>query len=161
MQTCRQYYHLHQQKVQSKLKDDSGVTLVELLAALTILTVVIILAGSIHMFGQKQFISQTDSASQSNDFSYALTDMTTEIRKKSSNEIKVNGEVRNQQILVNGSVVYQQVGSQLLKRGVSLADDVENFMVTKAEEYIEITLIKTNQTASNKNYQTRIYFRGE
>lgn len=43
------------------VKDNQrGITLVELLAVLAILSVIILLIGSAHLFGQKQLIYQTD-----------------------------------------------------------------------------------------------------
>lgn len=145
--------------MENKLKDESGITLVELLAAISLLAVVILLAGSIHLFAQRQFRSQTDSASQANDFSYALTDMTTELRKYEPDEITVNG----QEIKINNRVVYKLAGTNLLKNGKGIASSVGEFKPSKPENanFIDIKISKVNQTAGNTDYQTTIYFRGE
>lgn len=142
-----------------KLTDESGMTLVELLAAISLLAVVIMLAGSIHLFAQRQFKSQTDSASQANDFSYALTDMTTELRKYEPKEVSVDG----QKIKIANVVVYEQDGTNLLKNGAVIASSVGGFQPSKPENanFIAIKITKVNQAASNKDYHTTIYFRGE
>lgn len=154
MQKCNPFYRL-----KKKLNDESGITLVELIAAISILSIIILLAGSIHLFGQRQFKSQTESASQSNDFSYALTDMTTELRKYAPSEVTVEGKV----VKVKGVIMYEQSGSNLLKNKTSIASSVDNFKPIKSEDgnFITIEITKINPTAANKNYHTTIYFRGE
>ena len=129
MQRCNLFYRL-----KNKLNDESGVTLVELLAVLSILSVFIILAGSIHIFGQKQFTSQTQSASQANDFSYALTLMTTEVRAQEPNKVADKDNDTNEKniIKINGDKVFWQDGEQLLNRGTPIADGVGYFTVNKS-----------------------------
>ena len=158
MQRCNLFYRL-----KNKLNDESGVTLVELLAVLSILSVFIILAGSIHIFGQKQFTSQTQSASQANDFSYALTLMTTEVRAQEPNKVADKDNDTNEKniIKINGDKVFWQDGEQLLNRGTPISDGVGYFTVNKSDDHIEIIITKINQIAADKNYHTKIYFRGE
>ena len=158
MQKCNPFYRLN-----NKLKDESGVTLVELLAVLSILSVFILLAGSIHIFGQKQFASQTESASQANDFSYALTIITTEVRAQAPDKVADKDEDTNEKniIKINGDKVFWQNGEQLMNGGTPIADGVGNFTVNKSDDHIVITISKINHTAADKNYHTKIYFRGE
>lgn len=153
MQRCNRIYTL-----KNRLKDETGITLVELIAAISLLMIVILLAGAIHMFGQKQFKIQTDSASQANDFSFALTDMTTELRKYEPKDVTVDG----QKIKINNNIVYELEGTNLWKNGTSIASSVGDFQPIKPENanFIEIKITKVNQTASSKDYHTRIYFRG-
>ena len=152
MQKCNLFYRL-----KNKLNAESGVTLIELLAVLSILSVFILLAGSIHIFGQKQFTSQTQSASQANDFSYALTDMTTELRKYKPGDVSVEGNI----IKVNNGIEYKQLGTELVRNNSVIASSVGSFTATKYTDRIEIKIEATNQTAADKDYHTTIYFRGE
>ena len=158
MQKCNPFYRLN-----NKLKDESGVTLVELLAVLSILSVFIILAGSIHIFGQKQFVRQTESASQANDFSYALTIMTSELRVQDSGKVEVGEDENSAQdtISIDGTKVFWQEGERILYEGTSIAEGVGKFKAVKLAEYIEISITKSNLAAADKNYHTIIYFRGE
>lgn len=139
--------------------DEAGITLVELLAAISLLSIVIMLIGSIHLFAQKQFISQTDSANQANDFSYAMTVMATELRVLAPTSVTVNNEGTS--ISVNDEATFYQTGTQLLHKGTVLADDIGSFKARKDSDSIEVIITKENQTASNKKYHTKIYFRGE
>ena len=152
MQRCNPIYTL-----KNRLKDETGITLVELIAAISLLMIVILLAGAIHMFGQRQFKTQTESASQANDFSYALTVMTTELRKSQPDLVVVeNGN----KIIIDGVEVFWQKGDKLYHLGSVIAEDIGEFIPKKDDDSIEITITQKNHTASDKKYHTRIYFRG-
>ena len=143
-------------------KNDAGFTLVELLASLAILSLIIGLIGSVTMFGIKQYDNQTFEAEQANDYSYALTVLSKEIRSAKS------VTVANGSITVDG-VIYAQTGTQLIKTAEDssqevLADylptdgfKVSEFKVSEIEtnNIIAIT-IKNNES---KTYQTTIYLR--
>lgn len=152
VQKWRRYYHLIKS---SKLKEETGITLVELLAAISILSIVIVLAGSVHMFGQRQFIDQTKSASQANDMNYALTVMTTDLRKLKTDDVKVE----ENKIFINESLLYSVKDNKLRKADQILASNIDNQAFMKDTEGITITLKTTDQIRPKKKYETKIYFR--
>lgn len=138
-------------------KNDAGFTLVELLASLAILSLIIGLIGSVTIFGIKQYDKQTFEAEQANDYSYALTVLSKEIRSAESVTVAEGS------ITVDG-IVYAQSGTQLIKTAEGsnkevLADDLPTagFKVSEIEKnnIIEI-IIKNNES---KTYQTTIYLR--
>ncbi len=148
-------------------KNDAGFTLVELLASLAILSLIIGLIGSVTMFGIKQYDNQTFEAEQANDYSYALTVLSKEIRSAKS------VTVANGSITVDG-VIYAQTGTQLIKTAEDSSQEVladylptdgfkvsylptDGFKVSEIEKnnIIEI-IIKNNES---KTYQTTIYLR--
>ena len=139
------------------LKNENGFTLVELLASLAILSMIISLIGSVTMFGIKQYDNQTFEAEQANDYSYALTVLSKEIRSAKS------VTVANGSITVDG-VIYAQTGTQLIKTAEDSSQEVladylptDGFKVSEIEtnNIIAIT-IKNNES---KTYQTTIYLR--
>lgn len=141
------------------LKNENGFTLVELLASLAILSMIISLIGSVTMFGIKQYDNQTFEAEQANDYSYALTVLSKEIRSAKS------VTVANGSITVDG-VIYAQTGTQLIKTAEDSSQEVladylptDGFKVSEIEtnNIIAIT-IKNNES---KTYQTTIYLRGD
>ncbi len=144
------------------LKNEQGISLVELLAALAIFSLVILLAGSIHIFGQKQFIGQTASANQANDLSYAMTIMSTDIRKESAENVTVSAD--GSEIRIADKTVYSYSGGSLLLNGTVLIGSVSSFSALKNEEEesleIKISLWDQFPGVIAKNYQTKIYFRG-
>jgi len=148
----------------SDLKSDRGFTIVELLASIAILSIVILLAGSVHMFGQRQFTSQTESASQANDMSYALSVMSRDLRKESAASVTVN-EDKNEITVQNGSTFTHQ-GQELNKNGTEvLSKNVKDATFELLTEDgnnkgITVTLYSSNnQQSQSKKYQTTIYFR--
>lgn len=135
------------------LKNEEGITLVELLASLAILSIVIILVGSVHIFGQTQFVSQTESASQSNDLRHSLTLVSRDVRQ--AEEISFESGVLN----LNG-LSYSHSGSTLRRNGEVLSDRVSSFNVEINEDKAEITLTSTpNRQGRSQTYDTTIYFR--
>lgn len=146
-------------KMQQINKED-GFTLVELLATLSILMIVILLGGAVHIFGQRQFVAQTESANQNNDLNYALTVMSTDLRKQSGTN--VTGK-NNEIIITNGSTYIVNGSNQLVKNSQEvLAESISSMNVIKDAEKITIDFGLNNSTAgvSDKKYHTTIYFRG-
>lgn len=144
--------------IKTQWKSDHGITLVELLAALAILSVVILLAGSVNIFGQKQFINQTESASQSNDMSYALSVMSQELRKVEGKTISVTEDGRK--ISTENDLTFELQGDQLLKNENVLIDGVSSMKAKlNGQASIEITLKTKSKRSKEKVYQTAIYFR--
>ena len=154
--------HFIQQKSSKiNLRNESGMTLIELLASIALLSVVLSLVGAVHLFGQKQYLTQSYSARQSNDFAYTLSVISREVRKMPFADITVSesGDV----LLIDGAEVFSQNGEQLVKNTDQvLAEDVEDFVVTPdaATKSVKIVLKSLSKMNSQpKEYQTTIYFR--
>lgn len=152
-------------KIRKIIKDEAGITLVELLAAISLLSVVIILAGAIHMFGQRQFVNQTDSAHRSNDLSYALTVISTDIRKRARNDITfTDNEITIKEIVEDGedvTIKYFIDDNYLYRNTVVITDSVYKMEVKEGGTYsIIVTLYSNGTNIPNKEYETRITPRG-
>lgn len=162
MRKWKRGYHLVQQKIKKiRLRDESGMTLIELLASIALLSVVLGLAGSVHMFGQKQYTVQSYSASQSNDYAYALSVMSRDTRSEKYSSIKISES--GDALLIDNVVAFSKNGSQLLKdTNQLLAEDVESFTVSSEPEKKSINILLKSMSEKNnqpKEYQTTIYFR--
>lgn len=140
---------------QDLTKDESGLTLIEILAALSIFMVVILFAGSIHIFGQQEFIHQTQSANQANDLNYALTILSTELRIEKNENVEVN----NNEIYINGNRVFYLENRKLYKGSTFIADSVDRFQVDVIDNGLELSLESSVERGRNKKYETTIYFR--
>lgn len=143
------------------LRNESGMTLVELLASIALLSVVLSLVGAVHLFGQKQYLTQSYSARQSNDFAYTLSVISREVRKTPFADITVSAS--GDTLMIEGAEAFKQKGAQLVKNTDQvLAEDVENFVVTPDAETKSVTIILKSLSEMNsqpKEYQTTIYFR--
>ncbi|WP_413526860.1 PilW family protein [Marinilactibacillus psychrotolerans] len=135
-------------------KSESGFTLVELLATLAILSLVIILAGSIHIFGQKQFIQQSEQVSQINDLRYIMASIEQDVRQTPKTEIEF------EESLIVGDATYSHLGTTLYKNSEILSDQISSFDVTLSEDKIDISLSSTmNGKKDQEVVSTIIYFR--
>jgi prepilin-type N-terminal cleavage/methylation domain-containing protein len=145
------------------LRCEAGVTLIELIAAIAILGVIIALAGSIHLFGQRQFRSQTKSAGQANDLNHAMTEISTDLRRYSANQVEVSANsitVKNSSDEVISS--YEKIGGKLMHNNAELIDFVSSFSAEKIADQgvqIEISVHSNEAGIETKDYQTTIYFR--
>ncbi|MFL2098712.1 PilW family protein [Marinilactibacillus psychrotolerans] len=135
-------------------KSENGFTLIELLATLAILSLVIILAGSIHIFGQKQFIQQSEQVSQINDLRYIMASIERDIRQTPKTEIEF------EESLIVGDATYSHLGATLYKNSEILSDQISSFDVTLSEDKIDISLSSTmNGKKDQEVVSTIIYFR--
>lgn len=75
------------------LKNSRGVTLVELLAVLVLLSMIILMVNGIHLYGQKQFIRQNEQVHNQENVQYAVKYITKEIRKHGKFEISDDEKV--------------------------------------------------------------------
>lgn len=132
-------------------------TLVELLASIALLSVVLSLVGAVHLFGQKQYLAQSYSASQSNDFAYTLSVISKEVRKTSFADVTVSESETGDAILTVDAEAFSQQGEQLVKNNDQvLANGVADFTVelNATEKSVAIVL-----KSPEKEYQTKIYLR--
>jgi Tfp pilus assembly protein PilW len=136
-------------------------TLVELLASIALLSVVLSLVGAVHLFGQKQYLTQSYSARQSNDFAYTLSAISREVRSMPFASITVSES--GDTLMIDGAVAFSQQGAQLVKNNDQvLAEDVEDFVVSPDAETKSVKIVLKSLSEMNsqpKEYQTTIYFR--
>lgn len=147
------------------LQNEAGITLVELLAALAIMSLVFLLVGAIHIFGQQQFRSQSESAHQANDLSYALTAMTSDLRRHAFNQVEVTENTITVQNGDGSTSTYSLTNGKLMHDDVVLIDNVSRFNAEKSsdEKVLNLSLgISSNEPGvMDKDYETSIYFRAE
>lgn len=150
-----------QQKISSSLRNESGMTLVELLASIALLSVVLSLIGAVHLFGQKQYLAQSYSAGQSNDFAYTLSVISKEVRKESFSSIAVSEE--GAVLSIGGVETFSQQGTELVKNESQvLTDGVADFTVTLHDADKSVAIVLKSMAKYNnqsKEYQTKIYLR--
>ena len=136
-------------------KSEAGITLVELLAVLALLSIIIALVGSAHMFGQKQYRKQAAIASQSNELTIGLATMTRELRNLKANQV----EVKEGAILIDGVVTFSLIDDELRSKEASvIAQDIQTFTATKSTDNRSLTIVLIGKNGTK--YETMISFRG-
>ncbi|MDN7227020.1 prepilin-type N-terminal cleavage/methylation domain-containing protein [Planococcus sp. N064] len=141
-----------------QLRNEKGITLVELLAVLVIGGIVMVLIMGIFSNGQKQYSSQTAKAEQLNDVRYVAKVITKEIRKadkvKSINNVLELGK--------DSPIIFKQENNKILKNGITLMSKVSIFSVNRVtpnNRNLKITIVSTDANGKKQDIKTEIYIR--
>lgn len=137
------------------MKEEHGMTLIELLAVLALLSIIIALIGSAMVFGQKQYHSQKEIIDRQDEVRFIMSTLTKEIRSHQASDIKVQADN-----LIVGTDVYQLEGSKFLKNDTVLSQQIAVFEVKKNEQRIDISVTSlTDQNYEQKQLSTVLYLR--
>lgn len=133
------------------LKNEKGVTLVELLAVIIIISLIVGLVSSIQIFGVQQYNNQMKKDNQLSDITFALKVITKDIRKsknanwKSSNEIVLDGIVYK----------FDDSNKTITKDGVVFVKNIKKFKITGNSGKWKITI----SSLVDKTVETEIVIR--
>lgn len=136
------------------IKNKKGVTLIELIIVLSILSIVSSLAYSVYYFGLKNFNTQTVNVNNQSNVRYALSIISKDIRK--SDSVTVSANI----ITIDGTIEYKLDGNVLMKNGNNLVIDIETFNITRAgnKMTMEITSLP-NSFGNTVTLSSKIYIR--
>lgn len=137
------------------LKSEKGVTLIEIFAALALLSLILILAGSVDLFGQKQFNSQTAEIESQANVTLALNILTKEIR--SANSVSASNNVLTVNTSDNTTNTYALQGESLTKNNQSIITGLKEFLVGPASDHITIAITSSGEPPISLS--TTIYYR--
>lgn len=138
-----------------KIRNAKGITLVELLAAITIGGILMVLIMSIFSNGQNQYSSQTAKAEQLTDIRYAAKVITKEIRK--AEKIKVNST--SLELGIDSPVIFAYSNNKILQNGSILVSEIEGFLVLKEGRTLKIKIVSSEQKGNSQNIETEIFIR--
>ncbi|MEK3995767.1 prepilin-type N-terminal cleavage/methylation domain-containing protein [Psychrobacillus sp. FSL K6-2365] len=139
--------------------NEKGITLVELLAAVVLASIVMLLVFSVLMSGTKQYKGQLEKNNQLTDISYALKMITKDIRKTKEPQIISVSEIE-----LNG-INYSKVGNTITRNGDVIARNIEIFKVKDnygTEHYDEKNIkwfIEVKSLDQKETKKTEIYLR--
>lgn len=140
--------------------DQRGITLIELLGVLAILSVIILLVGSAHLFGQKQLVYQTDEVGKQSDVRLVVSQLTTDFRSITAD----NYEVIDDEYHI-GEHTYSHNGTAVFRNGQKLSDHMAEFSLTPIDVDGELTGVNIviesypGEQSSPTKVETTIYFR--
>ncbi|MFC5591162.1 prepilin-type N-terminal cleavage/methylation domain-containing protein [Sporosarcina soli] len=92
-------------------KNNQGITLVEVLTVLVLMSLILFMISGIQRFGQNQFINQNKNVQNQENVQYAVKYITKEIRKSGTFEVAENGK------LIIGTDEYTEGNSTIDKNG--------------------------------------------
>jgi prepilin-type N-terminal cleavage/methylation domain-containing protein len=137
----------------TSIKNENGITLIELLVALALLGTIIGLISSVHIFGQKQFTSQSKQIQHESNVRYAMNMITKEVR--SSPTIAVSNNT-----IQTSTSLFELKGTDLFKGDVVLEEDIGEFIVQQSGNKISITIKSVpNQYDKVSSLSTNVYIR--
>jgi len=141
--------------------NQQGITLVELLGVLAILSVILLLVGSVHLFGQKQLVYQTDQVGKQSDVRLVVSQLTTDFRSTTADDYE---EVEEEVEYKVGDHIYKFNGSIVYRDGKKLSDNIDLFKLDTIgeEELTGVNIMiesKPSEQSSPTTIETTIYFR--
>lgn len=124
-------------------RNEKGVTLVEMLAAISITALIVLMITSTHIFVQNQFNNQRQELDQINDLTYVLKLITNDFRKTPPAAIVVTDE--HNLLLDSDHYSWDIAEEALYKNGQIIVRQIESFFVTEHEQEIHLTIKQTDQ----------------
>ncbi|OKL38254.1 PilW family protein [Domibacillus mangrovi] len=148
--------------MQQWLKNERGVTLIEVIVASALLTIVLLLISNVQLSGQRQFTDQTKQIDGQANVRLAFKWMTTDVRKQ-GNVHDVN-KVQSSMEIGEISYTYSKAEKVILRDGAVIAENIDVFTPEYDEPQNKLTLtIKSVETPHQKNlskeFKTVIYIR--
>ncbi len=141
------------------MKNEKGLTLVEVLATFTILSVFVLLISSIHLFGVKQYHNQATEAQLQSNVRLAMKSITKDLRTY-PNRVTIENEPEKQ-FIVNGST-YRIENNQLKKDNTILASHISAFTYHYINNKVQIEIQSVpSENGEQVSLSTTIYLRGE
>lgn len=136
------------------MKNDRGLTLVEVLTVVALLSMILLLAGSIHLFSQKQLRNQKSEIDNQTNIRIALNLIKKEIRSAQTVEIT------NNVLTINDTVEYKLEDHFLKKNNEPLIANIRRFDLQKSDGKIDVTIesVRTWHTRST-TMSAAIYLR--
>jgi Tfp pilus assembly protein PilW len=137
----------------TSIKNENGITLIELLVSLALLGTIIGLISSVHIFGQKQFTSQSKQIQHESNVRYAMNMITKEVR--SSPTIAVSNNT-----IQTSTSLFELKGTDLFKGDEVLEEDIGEFTVQQSGNKISITIKSVpNYYDKVSSLSTNVYIR--
>lgn len=127
------------------LRNEKGLTLVEMLATISIASMLILMISSTHLFVQNQYNKQTEQIKQLNDMTYVIKLITHDFRRAESENIKVDGN--NEHMIVIGENRYEWNKSEeaIKKNDNIVVHQITSFFVREENEEINISIKQANE----------------
>lgn len=122
-------------------EDQKGFTLVEVLATLVLVSIIGLLASSIHLFAQNQTNTQREEIHIHSNEREAMRLIKSEIRKAEKVETNHPNE-----LIINGTDVYRLEESDLKKNNVTVVSGIKEFNIQMHDNQIKLKIGSMSET---------------
>ncbi|MGX1265543.1 prepilin-type N-terminal cleavage/methylation domain-containing protein [Rossellomorea marisflavi] len=135
------------------IHNERGVTLIEVLGAMVVLAIVMVLIANVQIFGQKQFVNQTEQVSHEADVRLAMNLLTKEIRSATSISV-TNNTIQTD----TGKIELKN--STLQKGSKVIGENIASFSANQKDGNVTLTLkSKANENQKASSLSTTLYIR--
>ena len=131
----------------SKRLNQKGLTLVELLAVLVIISLFLLMIGGIHLNSKEQHTIQTEKNNQLNDISYVLKVITRDMRKST-----ITPEINGNTIKIGSEeYVFDAASKSITRNSTVIAHHITGFKIEKiTKKKYSITINSTNESINTE-----------
>lgn len=143
----------------SLLRNTKGLSLVELLISITLLSMIILVITSIHLFGQNQFINQAAQVGNQADARYVINNIQSNVRSLEQTDIlTVSND--SQTLFKNGvQWIYFEDGT-IFENERIIAEGIDVFEIFISENRLDLIVESQSQKNSRSaNFTSTIYIR--
>ena len=140
------------------MKNNKGMTLIELIVALGMAGAVLLLAGTLLLFGNRNFSRQTDKIDIQSRARYSMDYLTREIRKASDVKVNEEGNI----IIVDSSGIESEIkieDNSLYKNSQKIATGIESLTISQDENEIKITIDIKDKNGEEHKLSSVVYVR--
>ena len=139
-----------------QVKNESGLSLIEVLVTSVLVSIILVLAFSIVVSSQKQNIDQTKEATQINDASYVLKVLTKDVRN--TKQVNIVGTTKYELVQHEASKVikYEYKNNELYRNDQMLANNIEEFLI---QHVIMDTFLNIAFTMNDQDYHASLSYR--
>ena len=142
------------------LKNEKGLTIVEVLAVIIIGSIIMLLIFNVHLFSQKQYKSQSEKSRHLYDVTYAAKVITKEIRK--AEKVTVKDNMLTLTLNESNETIFEWQNDTIMKDGNSFILEISKFEVERDEDddrKFTLAIESIEQNGKNESIKTEIYVR--
>ncbi len=132
------------------LSNKKGVTLLELIIALAIMSIIMAVCFSVFSYGMKGYQRKTANVDSQIDVRYVLSYLNREIRR--AEHVEVNTNILKLTDETGNITEYKLNGDEIIKNATTIVDGINTFMVTMNGDKIEI-FIESVENSSGDSYE--------
>ena len=142
------------------MKNNKGVTLVELVIAMALISIVLALGYSLYYFGFNSVTDQLDMIDNQTNVRLAVKYITQELRRAQHVMIENGNVLRIRPMHTSSYNEFKLSVNSLLKDNTTLATGLGEFGITKVDRLITISITSTEDVNGNNfNIRTQVYLR--
>lgn len=134
------------------VKDNKGITLIELLIVLALIGLVLLLVVTLFLFGNRSFNRQNEHTAIVANVRYSMDYLTKQVRK--ANEIEVNGNV----LFVDSSEIKIE-DRTLYKDDDEITTEIDELVVSKDGNKVQIEIVIIYSNSEEYRLSSIVYIR--